>query len=310
MKVAMIIPTYCAGDLWLQFWQALESQTRYPDMIQIIDSGSTDHTVAIAEGHRNVSCKIINKKDFNHGGTRNDAVTMVDTADILIFLTQDAILNDEKALENIIKPFEYSDVSAVCGRQLPHLDANPIARHARFFNYPDSSCIKSKKDIPSLGLKTVFMSNSFAAYRASVYKEMGGFPLHTILAEDMYMAAMMIKADYKIAYSAEAAVRHSHNYTPVEEFKRYFDTGVFHATTSWIQTEFGGAGGEGAKFVKSEISYLLKNAPLWLIRAGIATVAKLMGYKLGKSWRSLTINFCKKCSMYKSYWNRTDLLNK
>ncbi len=309
MKIALIVPTYCAGKLWSEFWQALEHQTRYPDVIQIIDSGSTDNTVAIAQAHRHVSCTIIDKTDFNHGGTRNLAVSMVEDVDILIFLTQDAILNDATALENILEIFEDKDVAAVCGRQLPHHDANPIARHARLFNYPSVSSVKTKNDIPSLGIKTVFMSNSFAAYRACVYKEMGGFPLHTILAEDMYMAARMIQAGYKVAYCAEAAVRHSHNYTPAEEFKRYFDTGVFHETTSWIQQDFGGAGGEGVRFVKSEIIYLLKHAPLWLIRAGITTVAKLSGYKLGLRWRSLSLKQCKKLSMYKSYWNRADLIN-
>ncbi|MDG0208789.1 site-specific integrase, partial [Salmonella enterica subsp. enterica] len=42
-------------------------------------------------------------------------------------------------------------------------------------------------------------------------------PEHTILAEDMFMAARMIQAGYKIAYCAEASVRHSHNYTPKQE---------------------------------------------------------------------------------------------
>ncbi|BCH79609.1 hypothetical protein SEL3844_17250 [Salmonella enterica subsp. enterica serovar 4,[5],12:i:-] len=57
------------------------------------------------------------------------------------------------------------------------------------------------------------------------------------------MAAKMIQAGYKVAYCAEAVVRHSHNYTPREEFQRYFDTGVFHACSPWIQRDFGGAGG-------------------------------------------------------------------
>lgn len=69
------------------------------------------------------------------------------------------------------------------------------------------------------------MSNSFAAYRRSVFEELGGFPEHTILAEDMFMAAKMIESGYKVGYCAESAVRHSHNYRPREEFKRYFDTG-------------------------------------------------------------------------------------
>ncbi|EIS2942916.1 O antigen biosynthesis rhamnosyltransferase RfbN, partial [Salmonella enterica subsp. enterica serovar Eko] len=170
-------------------------------------------------------------------------------------------------------------------------------------NYSSKSIVKSKADIEKFGIKTVFMSNSFAAYRRSVFEELSGFPEHTILAEDMFMAAKMIQAGYKVAYCAEAVVRHSHNYTPREEFQRYFDTGVFHACSPWIQRDFGGAGGEGFRFVKSEIQFLLKNAPFWIPRALLTTFTKFLGYKLGKHWQSLPLSTCRYFSMYKSYWN-------
>ena len=64
----------------------------------------------------------------------------------------------------------------------------------------------------------------------------------------------MILAGYKVAYCAEATVRHSHNYTPWEEFRRYFDTGVFHACEPWIQQQLGGASGEG---LQGEITNVL-----------------------------------------------------
>lgn len=95
------------------------------------------------------------------------------------------------------------------------------------------------------GVKTVFMSNSFSAYRIDVLQQLGGFPSDTILCEDMYFTAKAVLAGYKVAYVSEAVVRHSHNYSAVEEFKRYFDIGVFHADEPWIREKFGGAGGEG-----------------------------------------------------------------
>ncbi len=39
----------------------------------------------------------------------------------------------------------------------------------------------------------------------------------------------------------------------VQEMKRYFDMGVFHASEPWIRQELGGAEGEGLKFVVSEV---------------------------------------------------------
>jgi rhamnosyltransferase len=89
----------------------------------------------------------------------------------------------------------------------------------RGFNYPHSSYIASKADISRLGLKTVFTSNSFAAYRISTFIELEGFPDSTILSEDMFFAAKSVMAGYSVAYVSDAIVRHSHNYSTLEEFK-------------------------------------------------------------------------------------------
>jgi rhamnosyltransferase len=94
-------------------------------------------------------------------------------------------------------------------------------------------------------LKTVFTSNSFAAYRISTFIELEGFPDSTILSEDMFFAAKSVMAGYSVAYVSDAIVRHSHNYSTLEEFKRYFDIGVFQTDEPWIKQNFGGAGGEG-----------------------------------------------------------------
>lgn len=304
MNIALIIPTYKAGKLWSDVLEQLKLQSIYPSEIIMIDSGSDDDTVSLAEECSNFTISRILSKDFNHGGTRNLAAKRVQDSEIIIFITQDAVFSDENAIKNIVSPFSDPKVAAVCGRQLPHYDANPLAIHARCFNYGSTSIIKSKSDIKKLGIKTVFMSNSFAAYRRSVFESLGGFPEHTILAEDMFMAAKMIQSGYKVAYCAEAKVRHSHNYSPREEFQRYFDTGVFHASNPWIQRDFGGAGGEGSRFVKSELRYLFKHSPLWIPRALLTTLAKYLGYKLGIHWQSLPLPVCRFFSMYKSYWNK------
>lgn len=302
LALTLIVPTYNAGSRWEEWFLALQKQTIKPSQLIVIDSSSSDDTREIATQY-GCDLIVISSHEFNHGGTRNKAVSQAKPSDIIVFLTQDAIFDNENAISEIISVFNDVEIAAVCGRQLPHNDANPLAIHARNFNYSSTSIVKSKSNIKDLGLKTVFMSNSFAAYRRSVFESLGGFPDHTILAEDMFMAAKMIQAGYKVAYCAEAAVRHSHNYTPREEFQRYFDTGVFHACNPWIQRDFGGAGGEGMRFVKSELHYLFKNSPLWIPRSMLTTFAKLLGYKLGIFWQSLPLPLCRTFSMYKSYWN-------
>lgn len=301
LSFSLIVPTRNAGVLWHDWLAAIKNQSMNPDCIIMVDSSSEDETVKVAESF-GISTYSIDKHEFNHGGTRNYAVSLSVKCDVIVFLTQDALLFAPSALSSLLSVFNDPSVAAVCGRQLPHIDANPLATHARLFNYPEISQIKSIEDINALGLKVAFMSNSFAAYRRDVFEKLGGFPENTILAEDMYVASKMILAGYKVAYCAEAAVRHSHNYTPWEELRRYFDIGVFHACEPWIQEDLGGASGEGLRFVKSELSYLWRNAPLWIPRALLTTACKLVGYKLGKNYKRLPTFWRPKLSMYKSYW--------
>jgi rhamnosyltransferase len=271
--------------------------------VLVVDSSSSDDTVAVARDC-GFSVHIIESRDFDHGGTRNLACTLgTGTADIVIFLTQDAILAMDDSLASLIGAFQDPQVAVAYGRQLPHTDANPIAAHARGFNYRSSSYVASRETKKITGLKTVFTSNSFAAYRLSAFRELGGFPEKSILSEDMYFAARAAMAGYKIAYVADATVLHSHNYTPLEEFRRYFDIGVFHRKEAWIAQEFGGAGGEGKRFLLSELRYLLKVAPAWIPRACIHSFFKIAGYKLGKNYHRLPAGWRRSFSMHKKYWS-------
>ena len=279
MDTLCIIPTLNSENLIRELKRSLFIQKAQYN-ISIIDSGSSDRTQEFAlEITQNVST--INKVEFSHGGTRQMMVKENPGYDFYIYLTQDVVLESQNAVSNILKPFHDPMVGAVCGRQLPHLDANILARHARIFNYPEESRVKCLQDAPELGLKTAFISNSFAAYRADALKDAGGFPDHVIFGEDMYVAAKMLQKGWKIAYAAEAECRHSHNYTLVEEFRRYFDNGVFHAREPWIRGMLGGAGGEGIRYVISELRFLgWKHLYLWpssILRNGL----KLLAFRLG-----------------------------
>lgn len=301
MNYFIAVPVYNGGDIWQRCVENILKYSPEGTKVQVIDSSSSDNSAEIAQlaGFNVVK---ITSKEFNHGGTRNTAVTMQsDADDIVIFLTQDAI-PQSGFIDNILSVFNDPEVACAYGRQLPHDNANPIAQHARLFNYPKKSHIYSKLDIPNKGLKVAFMSNSFSAYRISVYKELGGFPIKTILCEDMFYTAKAVLAEYKVAYVADAMVKHSHNYTPLEEFRRYFDIGVFHTDEKWIRKKFGGAGGEGKKFLLSELRFLINNGITYLPLGIANNLMKIMGYKLGQNYKKLPLKVVKKMSMHKRYW--------
>ncbi|WP_241627087.1 glycosyltransferase family 2 protein [Rosenbergiella epipactidis] len=301
MNVCILIPTYNGGEVWKKSAAAIKKFSPKNIKIRVIDSQSSDGSEQVAKNN-GFEVEIINKKTFNHGRTRNLAVNYLpEDIDIVIFLTQDAI-PQENYVENIIASFADNSVACVYGRQLPHDDANTLARHARIFNYPELSHSYTLADIPEKGIKTAFTSNSFCAYRVDTFKKLKGFNEDIILSEDMYFAAKAILSGYKVNYSAMAMVKHSHNYTVYEEFKRYFDIGVFHEKEKWINESFGGAGSEGKKYLISEFNYILKNSPLMILSFITHNFAKLLGYKIGKKHSHLPMNWVKKLSMHKGYW--------
>lgn len=303
MKVNVYIPTLNAGGRWPEAVRMLRQQTYPIHKTIIIDSGSTDRTLAneVVQGFELVH---IDKKDFDHGGTRHMAVEKFPDAEIYLFLTQDAILADELAIAHVIAAFEQNpELGMVYGRQLPHKGAKELESHLRIFNYPSQSQVRSLKDAPQYGIKTISCSNSFAAYRKTAYWEAGGFPTGTILGEDVIIAGRMLLKGWKKAYLAEAAVYHSHDYTLKEEFKRYFDIGVFHSTNVWIFEHFGRAESEGVKYLKSETSYLVNHNKGMIPKSMLSIFCKWLGYKIGLHHRQLPLRLNKAFSMHKAYWN-------
>jgi rhamnosyltransferase len=303
-KVGLIVPTLNAGTMWESWLKAFAQQTRKPDSLLVIDSSSSDNTVSLARTY-GFEVQVIPKSEFNHGGTRQSGVNQLPNADIIIFLTQDALLANAEAIERLVAVFEDEKVGAAYGKQLPHLNAGPIAAHARLFNYPAKSQLRSLEDKARYGIKTVFISNSFGAYRRAALMQVGGFPANTIMNEDTYVAGKMLMSGWKIAYCADAQVRHSHDYGFADEFKRYFDIGVFHAQTTWLQGTYGGASGEGLRFVRSELRYLFRHAP-WLIpSAALRTGLKWLGFKLGALYKEMPQALRRSFSLHKTYWLRS-----
>jgi len=301
MSAFMIVPTSNPGHLWSQ-WLAAVLSLRYRLRGLVVDSASTDGTAfgCLPDGWQFLR---IATADFNHGGTRNLALQYVPQGiDVVVFMTQDALLSEPNSLQPLLSAFEDPSVACAYGRQLPHSDATPLASHARFFSYSAISRTLSFDDRLQLGLKSCFMSNSFAAYRVSELEAVGGFPDDVILGEDMAVAARLLMAGKRVAYVADACVYHSHNYTVMQEFRRYFDTGVFHARNAWLLQTFGQPTGEGLRFVRSELAYLWRHAPLSIPSAMVRTVAKWLGYRLGRAERLLPL-WCKPWfSMHKAYW--------
>lgn len=300
----LVCPTYNPGEEFVEWLEAYDSQAEKPAKSIIIDSSSTDGYVSRACEY-GFEIKTIKKESFDHGGTRQSALDYADEFAYVIYLTQDAVLASKNSLSDLLQAFNDQSVGAVCGRQLPRRNAGSIEEHARVFNYPDGSGVKSLSDTHVSGLKTAFLSNSFAAYRISTLREAGGFPDHIIFGEDMYVAARLLMAGFKISYNSDACVYHSHAYSLKQEFQRYFDMGVFHSQEPWLRKRLGRAEKEGARFVVSEFKYLAKHA-YWRIPEGILrTVLRYLGFRFGLFEKYLPLSVKQYVCMNKGYFNRS-----
>lgn len=306
MKISIIIPTFNPNIYFYDNFKKLKEnlyELNYEYEIIIVDSGSTDGVLDNLDTQA-VKLIRIESSEFNHGGTRNMAATIA-KGDIIVYMTQDAILANNNSIRELITPLvKDSTIGMSYGRQLPNKDANFFGEFARVFNYPDKSMLKRLESKKKLGIKTIFVSNSFAAYnRNALLNEVGGFPSDIIFGEDTYVAAKLVNKNYSIAYVASAKVYHSHNLSIMNEFHRCFDIGVFHSREHWILEEFSTPEAEGSKLVFAQLNEIIKRKKYYLLLEFlIRNFMKYLGYKLGSFEAYLPLTVKKRLSMYKRYW--------
>ena len=303
LSVDVIIPSYKPDEKFQKILERLGKQTVRPGHIFVINTEEQYFKEEKYPKLDNLTVIHISKKEFDHGGTRNYGASL-STADIILFMTQDAIPADKALIEEIRKPFESEEIGAVYGRQLAYQNSSEIEKYTRKFNYPEQDSVKSAADLERLGIKTYFCSNVCAAYRREVYEELGGFVLKTIFNEDMIMASQIINGGYKIAYASNARVYHSHKYTYWQQFTRNFDLGVsqkqYKEIFGQVKSE-----SEGMQLVKNTMNHLIQTKKAYLIPDLIIQSGfKYLGYKAGNNYEKIPHDMLLKFSMNPSYWER------
>lgn len=299
--VDVIIPSYRPDEKLKHLVAMLQKQTYPIDHILIINTEESLWNPELIENPDRVEVFHIQKSEFDHAATRRLGESF-SNADILVYMTQDAVPANNALIYYLLKAFQNPEVKAAYARQLPDKDSRIIESYTREFNYPAMGRIKSEKDMEELGIKTFFCSNVCAAYAHQTYKELGGFPKKAIFNEDMIYAGHLVQAGYSIAYVAEAEVVHSHNYSFVQQFHRNFDLAVSQADHPDV---FGGVKSEkeGIKLVLQTASYLSsQKQKRWIPKLILDSGSKFLGYRLGKMYRRLPKGLVRAFSMNKGYW--------
>jgi glycosyltransferase involved in cell wall biosynthesis len=175
----------------------------------LVDSGSTDATVHIAEKY---GAKVIHipSTEFTFGRSLNFGVRIA-TREFIVIASAHVYPVYPDWLESLLRPFEDERVALTYGKQRGPASAKYSEQQIYHQWYPDFS----KPDQP-----TAFCNNANAAIRKNLWEKNNYDETLTGL-EDIAWAKWAKEQGYKISYVPEAEIVHIHNETPHGVYNRY-----------------------------------------------------------------------------------------
>ncbi|MFV0533986.1 MAG: glycosyltransferase family A protein, partial [Cumulibacter sp.] len=223
------------GDKYLKrVLDGIEAQVyNGPVEVLVIDSGSTDRTLAIVEDYPEVRLHQIANSDFQHGRTRNLAAELSST-EFIAYLTQDAIPANEWWLHELTEPFRrFPDVVGVMGKQIPRANCYPMLKREirQVFSQmgPDfgTSIFYRDSALPEGMINSAanFYSDVNSAARLETLRQRIRYR-EVPYAEDQLFGADVLEAGLAKAYASRAVVEHSNDLDMSELRGRTFDETV------------------------------------------------------------------------------------
>ncbi|MDP4090747.1 MAG: rhamnosyltransferase, partial [Bacillota bacterium] len=224
--------------------------------------------------------------------------------DIVVFITQDVIIRDNRWLEKLVAPIVGGEAEACFSRQL--CENSSIEKYIREKNYPAESRVVTKNDIKALGLGTFFFSDVSSAMERKMFLELNGYDRKDLITnEDMYICHKLITNGYRVKYCADSVVVHSHTFTFMQLLRRYFDTGVFMKQNEYFLQY--GANKSGLGLLKYVLKRAFEEKNLRVALTAIPNfAARFIGMALGKRYNVLSRKVNIFLASNKSYWLSQD----
>jgi glycosyltransferase involved in cell wall biosynthesis len=209
MNCSIVIRAYNEEKNIRRLLEGIKQQTVKNVDVILVDSGSTDATVAIAESYDARVVKIPSA-EFTFGRSLNYGIKEAQREFIVIASAHVYPVYPDW-LETILRPFEDEHVALTYGKQRGPEFAKFSEQQIFHQWYPDVSKLKQE---------TAFCNNANAAIRKSLWAQNSYDETLTGL-EDLAWAKWAKEQGYIIAYIAEAEIIHVHNETPHGVFNRY-----------------------------------------------------------------------------------------
>lgn len=227
---SVVIPTWNAGPIFAEVLEAVMGQrTPWPFEVLVIDSGSTDETLATVAKYPDVRLHQIDQAAFNHGATRNLGAEMT-SGKYIAFLTHDAMPYHDRWLFNLVSSLErYPNAAGVYGKHLAYPDASAFTKRDLNQHFKTMSglplALSKDTDKERWQSRDVqwqqllhFYSDNNSCMRRSAFEKISYRPV--VFGEDQLWAWDVIQAGYEKVYAPQAAVYHSHDYDPDENYER------------------------------------------------------------------------------------------
>ena len=306
IETSVVIPAKNAESTIGDCLEAVFDQ-HYPGGVEVIviDSGSTDSTLAIVERFP-VTLERITPEEFHHAKTRSYGAQMA-KGKYIVYLNSDAIPCGRLWLEKLTANLEDPTMAGVSGRQIPRDDASPMESYWLDYFYDTKRRIISPPpgDKPLNVHNYDFFSTVNGAMRRDVLTELP-FPDMVIMSEDKAWCAEALLAGYSVAYEPEAVVRHSHNFTLKQVFQHCFDSGMSYAQYCRHPSESSMFSylRQGSDYFLHEMLFMIGNGHIAQIPyAMIYDSMKFLGRVLGKNYEHLPKSLVRKLCQHQQIYD-------
>ena len=214
MNCSLVIRAYNESQHLGRLLEGIAHQTVKDVEVILVDSGSTDSTVAIAESH-GARVVHIRPEEFTFGRSLNFGVREA-TRKLAVIASAHVYPVYPDWLESLLRPFEDDKVALTYGKQRGPDAAKYSEQQVYHQWYPETS--KPNQE-------TAFCNNANAAIRKNLWEK---HPYDETLTglEDLAWGTWVREQGHAIAYVAEAEIIHVHNETPRGVFNRYRREGM------------------------------------------------------------------------------------